>query len=192
MLILAVCLVAVAHSLPQAPAGEQKPLEPPTWFLETSLEGKFAERSAECKKLFPEYESVASKGPIFIPEDADADICINFPAKTITREDGTTRELPQAWRHDRGSKGACSNGCCEFRPPTKSAPAPVDHPSWFETSSDCSNPTNVVEGSPILYQGKNGDEKNICILKEDGYEFTQGALGNCGGACCIFYPAPEE
>ena len=152
MFILLVCLVAVAYSHPQAPEGAAPPapLPPPTWFLETTLVGTFGERSAQCEELFPEYKETASNGPIFIPEDSDADICINFPPRTL--EDG--RELKGGWRHDKGAKGACANGCCEFQPPTKAAPAKVDHPSWFETSSDCSDDKNVVKGAPILFKGK--------------------------------------
>ena len=116
----------------------------PLWFLENSLSGAFRARSAECEKLAPSREGVSSNGPIFIPEDKAADICIYFPA---------TDSRKAAWRHDRGSKGACANGCCEFKPPLKNPPAPVDHPDWFETTSDCSNPTNV-NNAPVLFKGQ--------------------------------------
>ena len=166
MFILLVCLVAVAYSHPQAPEGAAPPapLPPPTWFLETTLVGTFGERSAQCEELFPKYKETASNGPIFIPEDSDADICINFPPRTL--EDG--RELKGGWRHDKGAKGACANGCCEFQPPTKAAPAKVDHPSWFETSSDCSDDKNVVKGAPILFKGK---VKNIFFSSSSNLDF---------------------
>merc|ERR1719270_818428 len=87
----------------------------PSWFLETSLDGKFSDRSSACEGLLEQNQDVASFGPIFIPEDQDAKICIRFPAR-----DGR----PITWRHDIGSRGPCSNQCCEFKPPTQEPPSP--------------------------------------------------------------------
>ena len=164
-----------------AAVAAQEAKETPLWFLETDLTGSFRERSAACPGLLRQDKSrqdEASFGPIFIPEDKEANICIRFPAR-----DGR----PETWRHDKGSRGACANQCCEFKPPLKNPPPPAQQPNWFETSSDCSAPSNVVNG-PTLFRGKDLDAKKICYQLEDGsYELREGFLGNCGGPCCIFY-----
>ena len=158
--------------------------ETPLWFLETALDGPFSERSAQCSGLLAANQNEASFGPIFIPEDQEARICIRFPA----RED-----RPETWRHDIGSKGACSNQCCEFKPPLRNPPPPAPQPTWFETSTgDCSNTAGAING-PTLFRGKDLDPKSICMQLEDGsYEFRQGFLSNCGGPCCIFYGEAAE
>ena len=105
--------------------------------------------AAQCAELFPSREAASSKGPIFIPETSAANICINFPPRVLP--DG--KELKGGWRHDQGDKGACANGCCEFKPPTKKAAEPAIHPTWFETTSDCATPT-ATNTAPLLFQGK--------------------------------------
>jgi len=180
--VLVFGLVAVASGLPQAPADAPRPA-PPVWFLETSLDsGSFSERSARCGELSP--GKATSDGPIFIPEDQNAWICINFPPRTLS--DG--RQLKGGWRHDKGNKGICVNGCCEFQPPTKAKPKAVDHPNWFEPVTDCSNPTTIND-APLLFKGSNGDAKQVCIEDPEtgDYRLDSGALANCGGECCIFY-----
>ena len=173
-------ILSLLQSLVAAVAA-QEPKKTPLWFLETDLTGSFRERSAACPGLLRQDKSrqdEASFGPIFIPEDREANICIRFPAR-----DGR----PETWRHDKGSRGACANQCCEFKPPLKNPPPPAQQPNWFETSSDCSAPSNVVNG-PTLFRGKDLDAKKICYQLEDGsYELREGFLGNCGGPCCIFY-----
>jgi hypothetical protein len=146
--VVLVCLVAAA-------AGQDTttpvPLSPPVWFLESGLEGSFAERSAKCAELFPAREADSSKGPIFIPEDLPASICINFPPRVLP--DG--KELKGGWRNDQGEKGACANGCCEFKPPTKKPAEPASHPTWFETTTgDCASPPAATNSAPLLFQGK--------------------------------------
>lgn len=88
---------------------EEGPKPTPIWYLDASLTGDFSERSAKCGEMYLERKAEASQGPILIPANTPADICINFPART--QEDGT--ELKGGWRHDRGAKGDCANGCCE-------------------------------------------------------------------------------
>ena len=88
-------------------APEKKPT--PVWYIDSSLKGTFSERSTACGQRYQEMKGSASDGPILIPANTPADICINFPART--QEDGT--ELAGGWRHDRGAKGDCANGCCE-------------------------------------------------------------------------------
>merc|ERR1711862_137521 len=80
----------------------------------------FSERSAACSDLLASRQDEASFGPIFIPEDQDANICIRFPAR-----DGR----PETWRHDLGNKGACANQCCEFKPPLKTPLPPLPSPT---------------------------------------------------------------
>jgi len=168
-----VSLVA-AVSAQEAPPPPQTPL----WFLETSLTGAFKDRSNTCKTLLESNKEVASFGPIFIPETSPADICIRFPAPD---------ERPETWRHDKGSRGACANGCCEFLPPLKNPPPPAAQPTWFSTESDCSDVSAAIT-APTLFQGKDRDAKKICFQLEDGsFELRDGFLGNCGGSCCIFY-----
>merc|ERR1711874_775140 len=36
--------------------------------------------------------------------------------------------LSPTWRHDRGARGACANGCCEFLPPLKNPPPQLPSP----------------------------------------------------------------
>ena len=161
-----------------AAVAAQEAKETPLWFLETDLTGSFRERSDACPGLLASRQEEASFGPIFIPEDKEANICIRFPAR-----DGR----PETWRHDKGSRGACANQCCEFKPPLKNPPPPAQQPNWFETSSDCSAPSAVVNG-PTLFRGKTLDAKKICYQLEDGsYELRVGFLGSCGGPCCVFY-----
>merc|ERR1711963_1172081 len=137
----------------------------------------FSERSGQCPGLLAANQDVASFGPILIPEDKDAKICIRFPAR-----DGRD----ETWRHDLGSKGACANGCCEFKPPLKNPPPPAPQPTWFE-GSNCADTSAAFEG-PTLFKGKDLDEKSICFKLEDGsYELRKGFLNNCGAGCCIFY-----
>ena len=167
------CLVSLV-----AAVAAQEAKETPLWFLQTELTGSFRERSDACPGLLAANQEEASFGPIFIPEDSEAQICIRFPAR-----DGR----PETWRHDRGSRGACANQCCEFKPPLKNPPPEADQPNWFETSSDCSAAGTLVNG-PTLFRGKDLDPKKICFQLEDGsYELREGFLGNCGGPCCIFY-----
>lgn len=84
--------------------------ERPVWYLNSSLSGTFSERSARCEKMFESRRSEASYGRILIPANTPADICIKFPK--ITQETGAV--LEGGWRHDRGTKGGCANGCCEY------------------------------------------------------------------------------
>jgi len=134
----------VLVSLVAAVAAQEAAPKTPLWFLETTLTGAFKERSNTCKDLLVKNTEVASFGPIFIPENEAADICIRFPARDT---------LPETWRHDRGSKGACANGCCEFLPPLKNPPPPAAQPTWFSTQSDCSD-TSAAITAPTLFQGK--------------------------------------
>ena len=173
MMKLALTLV----SLVAAVTAQDEVKETPLWFLQ-DLDGRFSERSGQCPGLLAANQDEASFGPILIPEDQDAKICIRFPAR-----DGR----PETWRHDLGSKGACANQCCEFKPPLKNPPPPAPQPTWFETSSDCSNTAGAIEG-PTLFKGKDLDEKSICFKLEDGsFELRKGFLNNCGAGCCIFY-----
>ena len=172
MIKLALTLVSLVAAI-----SAQDAPETPLWFLETSLDGKFSDRSSACEGLLEQNQDVASFGPIFIPEDQDAKICIRFPAR-----DGR----PITWRHDIGSRGPCSNQCCEFKPPLKNPPPPAPQPTWFETSGDCSNTASAING-PTLFRGKDLDPKSICFQLEDGtFELRQGFLNQCGGPCCIF------
>merc|ERR1719347_2420545 len=111
MIKLALTLVSLVAAI-----SAQETPETPLWFLETNLDGKFSDRSAACEGLFEQNQDVASFGPIFIPEDHDAKICIRVPVR-----DGS----PITWRHDIGSRGPCSNQCCEFKPPLKNPPPPA-------------------------------------------------------------------
>merc|ERR1711997_44476 len=111
MMKLALTLVSLVATI----AAQEEAKETPLWFLETSLDGPFSERSAACSGLLASRQDEASFGPIFIPEDQDANICIRFPAR-----DGR----PETWRHDLGNKGACANQCCEFKPPPRNPPPP--------------------------------------------------------------------
>merc|ERR1712243_396852 len=113
-MVMSVVLVSLVAA---AAAQEAKPT--PLWFLETTLTGSFKERSNQCKDLLAGRQEEASLGPIFIPETSDAHICIRFPARDT---------LPETWRHDRGNKGACANGCCEFLPPPNKPPPPLPQP----------------------------------------------------------------
>merc|ERR1739840_61690 len=112
MMKLALTLVSLVATIA---AQEEAAKETPLWFLETSLDGPFSERSSACSGLLASKQDEASFGPIFIPEDQDANICIRFPAR-----DGR----PETWRHDLGNKGACANQCCEFKPPLRNPPPP--------------------------------------------------------------------
>ena len=134
----------VLVSLVAAAAAQEAAPKTPLWFLETSLTGAFKERSNQCKALLGDNKEVASFGPIFIPENSAADICIRFPARN---------DLPETWRHDRGQKGACANGCCEFLPPLKNPPPPAPQPTWFSTQSDCADASAAIN-APTLFQGK--------------------------------------
>jgi len=126
----------------------------------------------------------ASDGPILIPANTPADICINFPART--QEDGT--ELAGGWRHDRGAKGDCANGCCEFNPPISNI-QPKKQPFWFATTSDCGDSSGAIQ-APILFHGQEKEAKKVCILGESGsYELKDGFMGGCGSGCCLFFGA---
>ena len=172
MMKLALTLV----SLVAAVTAQDEVKETPLWFLQ-DLDGRFSERSGQCPGLLAANQDVASFGPILIPEDKDAKICIRFPAR-----DGRD----ETWRHVIGSKGACANGCCEFKPPLKNPPPPAPQPTWFE-GSNCADTSAAFEG-PTLFKGKDLDEKSICFKLEDGsYELRKGFLNNCGAGCCIFY-----
>merc|ERR1712227_1118179 len=135
MMKLALTLV----SLVAAVTAQDEVKETPLWFLK-DLDGRFSERSGQCPGLLAANQDVASFGPILIPEDKDAKICIRFPAR-----DGRD----ETWRHDLGSKGACANGCCEFKPPLKNPPPPAPQPTWFE-GSNCADTSAAFEG-PTLF-----------------------------------------
>ena len=164
-----VCLVAAAAGVPQEESATPAPLTPPVWFLEAGLQGSFSERSAQCAELFPSREASSSKGPIFIPQNAAASICINFPPRTLP--DG--KELKGGWRNDQGEKGACANGCCEFKPPTKKQAEPAAHPTWFETTTgDCASPPDATNNAPLLFQGK-VSKTGFCVRCTYMYYTTQ-------------------
>merc|ERR1712105_133620 len=123
-------------------------------------------------------------GPIVIPESQEANICINFPPVP-------ERNLKGGWRHDRGEKGACTSGCCDFQPPTSKKVEKI-HPTWFETKSDCSESSGAVTG-PIYFHGAERQEKTLCIqINADGeFAVHRGELGTCRYGCCIFYGGRE-
>lgn len=177
-----VCLVAVAVVV----TAQEENVAPPEWFLEPGqLKGDFKARSAECENQSGSYES--SKGPILIPETTEANICINFPPRTLD----TGRFLPGGWRNDRGQKGSCVNECCEFLPPIKNAKKTTT--IWFE-GSDCSSAPASTNVGPLLFQGQNGDVKSICLEDPENkgsFINQSGSLFNCAVGCCIFYPNQE-
>lgn len=177
---LLVCLVAVSSVVVAQGPPADEPLAPPVWFLRKGLDGTFAQRTAVCVE---EADSTPSSPTlILIPVEEPAEICINFPPRTLS--DG--RKLTGGWRHDFGDKGACANGCCSFNPPTKRARETVDHAAWFE-SSDCSTPTDVFK-APFLFKGQDGDEKSLCVEEDGAYRQVVGQLSNCGpSSCCILY-----
>merc|ERR1712102_144503 len=116
MMKLALTLVSLVATV----AAQEEVKETPLWFLEPSLDGTFSQRSGQCSGLLAANQDEASFGPILIPEDQDAKICIRFPAR-----DGR----PETWRQDLGSKGACANQCREFKPPLKNPPPqPLSQP----------------------------------------------------------------
>ena len=174
----------VVMSLVAAVAGQAPPTTP-TWFLKTGLQGGFTERSAECGQISGSVTE-AGNGPIVIPESEPADICINFPPRPDAN-------LKGGWRHDRGVKGDCTDGCCDFLPPTKKARAPKVHPTWFQTEGDCSNTAAAITG-PIYLQGEDSEERTLCIQVSAEGEFAvhRGVMGNCRGRCCIYYGKREE
>jgi hypothetical protein len=174
--LVAVSSVVVAQGPP--PAGER--LAPPVWFLQKGLTGPFSERTAVCRDVADSTPS--SPTLILVPKAEPAEICINFPPRTLP--DG--RKLNGGWRHDIGVKGACANDCCSFNPPTKQVREPVDHPAWFE-SVDCSTPTEIFK-APFLFQGQNGDAKSLCVEVDGAYQQVSGQLSNCSpSSCCILY-----
>merc|ERR1712012_715702 len=67
MIKLALTLVSLVATIYAQDAPET-----PLWFLETSLDGPFRERSAACPPLLESRQDEASFGPIFIPEDQEA------------------------------------------------------------------------------------------------------------------------
>jgi len=188
---LLVCLVAVSSVVvAQGPQPEGEILAPPVWFLRTGLTGTFSQRTAVCREEADKTQS--SPTLILIPSEEPAEICINFPARTLSNG----RKLTGGWRHDFGDKGACANGCCSFNPPTKNERVPVDHAPWFaltETETDCSKvpEKDLLLKAPFLFKGQNGDEKYLCVEEEGEYRQVVGQLSNCGlggpPACCILY-----
>lgn len=176
---LIVCLVAVT-SVVVAQNADGPALAPPVWFLRKGLEGTFKERTAVCAAEADSTQS--SPTLILVPAEEPAEICINFPARTLP--DG--RRLTGGWRHDIGVKGACANGCCSFNPPTKKAREPVSHPAWFE-STDCSSSAASVN-APFLFKGQEGEVKNVCVERDGAFVAVSGRLSNCGpSSCCIMY-----
>merc|ERR1711953_26792 len=166
---------------------ENEKVATPIWYLDPTLTGGFTERSTECGQNYAARKSEASDGPILIPANTPADICINFPSRT--KEDGT--EIKGGWRHDRGAKGDCANGCCEFNPPISNI-QPKQQPSWFFTLSDCTDTAGAIT-APILFHGKEKDQKTVCILNKSGaFELKTGFLGGCGSGCCLFFGPGEE
>jgi len=167
---------------------ENEKVATPIWYLDSVLTGDFTERSTKCGQNYAERKSEASNGPILIPANTPADICINFPDRT--QEDGT--EIKGGWRHDRGAKGDCANGCCEFNPPISNI-QPKKQPTWFATlTGECDDTAGAIK-APILFHGKEKEEKTVCILnKSDEFEAKRGFLGGCGSGCCLFFGPGEE
>merc|ERR1712226_1418697 len=155
----------------------------PTWFLQDGFSGGFTERSKKCGEVSTGQSEIGD-GPIVIPESQEANICINFPPVP-------ERNLKGGWRHDRGEKGACTSGCCDFQPPTSKKVEKI-HPTWFETKSDCSDSSGAVTG-PIYFHGAERQEKTLCIqINADGeFAVHRGELGTCRYGCCIFYGGRE-
>jgi len=178
MLKLIVCLVAVASAVPQGPPAGPPPAAP-EWFLREGLTGSFSERTAVCIEEANSTPQLPTL--ILIPENNKAEICINFPPRTLS--DG--RQLKGGWRHDIGKKGACANNCCSFDPPTKKANN-IQHSEWFE--GDCSSAPANKWTAPFLFQGQNGEVKSVCVDRDGKLEQVEGKLSNCGiSNCCIMY-----
>merc|ERR1719163_589530 len=97
MLKLIVCLVAVASAVPQGPPAGPPPAAP-EWFLREGLTGSFSERTAVCIEEANSTPQLPTL--ILIPENNKAEICINFPPRTLS--DG--RQLKGGWRHDIGRR----------------------------------------------------------------------------------------
>ena len=138
MLVLAVCLFS-------AVAGTVSAADRPVWFLNDDK----SVTADGCDTLLKSGGVESTNGAIYIPEDKAASICIRFP-DTVTLEDG--RQLKGGWRHHFGSRGVCSQGCCEYFPPGAKK-ADIKHPAWFETSSDCSNAASK-QSLPLYVQGQ--------------------------------------
>jgi len=148
MLVALVYLVAAVAAMPQAEEAET-----PVWFIEPELNPLVAsefrkERFALCERIHESREEKKSTGPILIPEDQEANICIYFSPRTLP----SGRKLSGGWRGDVGRKGSCANQCCEFVPPSLDAGT---HPAWFEITADgdcASVPANVIN-APTLFKG---------------------------------------
>ena len=126
-------------------AQKPDPKENPTWFIPSSEKA-----SSEDGKTFCTNELATTSdtdlhqtrtSEILIPEGLPPVICIVFPFQ------------PDNLRYGAGTKGECVNSCCVFRPPSKNIPPPPPNPTWFETTSDCSNEGAAVT-KPILLQGQ--------------------------------------
>ena len=139
MLILFLSLFA--SSFAQKP----DPSENPTWFIPSRDKGRyendqeFCEQELAAKADSELYQSRTSE--ILIPESLPPVICIIFPFK------------PNDLVYGQGTKGDCVNECCVFRPPSRNIPDPPPSPTWFETTTDCSDTASAVT-KPILLQGK--------------------------------------
>jgi len=170
MLVLAVCLFS-------AVAGTVSAADRPVWFLNDDK----SVTADGCDTLLKSGGVESTNGAIYIPEDKAASICIRFP-DTVTLEDG--RQLKGGWRHHFGSRGVCSQGCCEYFPPGAKK-ADIKHPAWFETSSDCSNAASK-QSLPLYVQGQEGGKKKICIEDEEGkLVLREGNMVDCGLKCCL-------
>merc|ERR1712105_153066 len=134
----------------------------PTWFLQYGFSGGFTERSKKCGEVSTGQSEIGD-GPIVIPESQEANICINFPPVP-------ERNLKGGWRHDRGEKGACTSGCCDFQPPTSKKVEKI-HPTWFETKSFAATAL-VPSLAPSTSTGQR-DRRRLCVFRSTRMESSQ-------------------
>merc|ERR1711970_466062 len=168
-------LSLLASCLAQKP----DPSENPTWFIPSREKGRYENDQEFCEKELAAkadselYQTRTSE--ILIPESLPPIICIIFPFK------------PNNLVYAQGTKGDCVNECCVFRPPSRNIPDPPPSPTWFETTTDCSDTGSAVT-KPILLQGKSGEARKICELDEDNssYSIVEGKTLVCASGCCIF------
>merc|ERR550517_2115551 len=162
----------------------QAPPAPPDrlWFRQDSL-GPGQTCEAEQEKIKDTAAIISGKGPIILPDDATFSVCIKFLEGLYTDPSTgkTVKRAGRDWAHDTGSRGPCSEGCCEYQ----YRPRAGQYDKWVLTDSDCSGADSRPANEALLYlRSEAGETKKVCIKNGDEWKLIDGVTGGCVGSCC--------
>merc|ERR1712083_906295 len=158
--------------------------ESPTWLIPSQEKPRSQDDQSFCEGELAGTSDTdlhqTRTSEILLPESLPPAVCIIFPF------------APDVLRYGAGTRGECHNQCCFFRPPSKNIPDPPPSPAWYESSTGC-NDDSLAVSKPIILNGKNGEERTVCVESEDGvFSPVSGATMACARGCCLFFASKDN